>query len=294
MTDDSAESSSVTQVLEAQIRYHRRGEGRPVVLLHPLRMQLEYFDPLCHELEDADLELISVDLPGHGDSTAPSVAYNAGYFTDSVEALLDNLDLHATTIVGESIGGSIALGLAARQCHRVVGVVAVNPYDYGTGGGIRRSSTTGNIVFTAMLLPIVGPVVARAGTRAVLRRVLEGGLYHPDRLSPELVDRLHQSGSRPGHARALRSLTRNWKSWIAARRHYENIQVPVTLVYGDNDWSNQDERDSNCRAIPTARTASIERCGHFSSLEEPACIATLVRLALGLPSRDCPADDGDE
>ena len=293
MTDDLAERSSA-EILQAHIRYHRSGLGRPVVLLHPLRMQLEYFDPLRNELEDADLELISVDLPGHGHSSAPSVAYNACYFTDSVEALLDNLDLHDTTIVGESIGGSIALGLAGRQCHRVVSVVALNPYDYGEWGGIRRSSTTGNIVFTTMLLPIVGPVVARAGTRTVLRRVLEGGLYNPDRLSPELVDRLHESGSRPGHARALHSLTRNWNSWIAARRHYESIQVPVTLVYGDNDWSNQDERDSNCRAISTARTASIERCGHFSSLDKPACVATLIRLALGLPSRNRPADDGDE
>jgi pimeloyl-ACP methyl ester carboxylesterase len=245
-------------------------------------------------LEDADLELISVDLRGHGHSSAPPVAYNACYFTDSVEALLDNLDLHDTTIVGESIGGSIGLGLAARHCHRVVGVVALNPYDHGKWGGIRRSSTTGNIVFTTMLLPIVGPAVARTGTKTVLRRVLEGGLYNPDRLSPELVDRLHQSGSRPGHARALRSLTRNWNSWIAARRHYGDIQVPVTLVYADNDWSNLDERHSNRRAIPTARTASIERCGHFSSLERPACVATLMRLALGMPSRDRPTEDADE
>jgi pimeloyl-ACP methyl ester carboxylesterase len=293
MTGDTA-GRSFAQVLEADVRYDRRGQGRPVVLLHPLRMQLEYFNPLCTELEDADLELISVDLPGHGHSSAPSVAYNARYFTDSIEALLDHLDLHDATVVGESIGGSIALGLAARHCHRVVGVVALNPYDYGKWGGVRRSSTTGNIVFTTMLLPIVGPVVARAGTRTVLRRVLEGGFYHPDRLSPELVDRLHQSGWRPGHARALRSLTRNWDSWIAARRSYGDIQVPITLVYGDNDWSHQDERDSNRRAIPNARTASIERCGHFSSLEKPACVATLIRLALGLPSRDRPAEDGDE
>jgi pimeloyl-ACP methyl ester carboxylesterase len=294
MTEQPAGGWSTAQVNGAALRYRRRGGGRPVVLLHPLRMQLEYFNSLCNELEDEDLELISVDLPGHGHSSAPSVAYNAGYFTDSVEALLDNLDLHDTTIVGESIGGSIALGLAARHCPRVVRVVALNPYDYGKWGGIRRSSTTGNNVFTTMLLPILGPVVARAGTRTVLRRVLEGGLYSPDRLSPELVDRLHESGSRPGHARALRSLTRNWNSWITARRHYDDIEVPVTLVYGDNDWSNQDERERNRRAIPTARTASIERCGHFSSLEKPACVGTLIRLALGLPTRDRPTGDSDE
>ena len=50
--------------------------------LHPLRMQLEYFDPVCAELGDADAELIAVDLPGHGHSGAPAVDYTASYFTD--------------------------------------------------------------------------------------------------------------------------------------------------------------------------------------------------------------------
>jgi hypothetical protein len=69
----------------------------------------------------------------------------------------------------------------------------------------------------------------------VLRRVLDGGLYDPRCLSPQLVDELYQSGRRPGHGRALRSLSRNWHSWISARDRYPAIQIPVTLAYGDHD-----------------------------------------------------------
>ena len=65
MTEQPADGSSTAQVNGAAVRYHRRGGGRPVVLLHPLRMQLEYFDPLCQELGDAGVELIAADLPGH-------------------------------------------------------------------------------------------------------------------------------------------------------------------------------------------------------------------------------------
>src|SRR5262249_60077064 len=100
-------------------------------------------------------------------------------------------------------GASSGLGLAAGHGGGVAGVVALNPYDYGRWGGIRRSSATGNVVFTTMLLPLIGPVVAQAGTKGVLRRVLEGGLYDPRRLSPQLLGELQQSGRRPGHSRAL-------------------------------------------------------------------------------------------
>jgi len=275
----------MAQVNGAGVRYKRHGAGRPVVLLHPLRMQLEYFDPLCNELGDADVELIAVDLPGHGHSGAPAADYTAVYFTDAVEALLEGLNAVDVIVVGESIGASIGLGLAARHCSRVAGVVALNPYDYGRWGGIRRSSAIGNVVFTTMLLPLIGPVVAQAGTKGVLRRVLEGGLYDPRRLSPQLVSELQQAGRRPGHGRALRSLSRNWRSWISARDRYPAIQVPVTLAYGDHDWSNHHERDANRQAIPAVRATTIPGCGHFSSLDKPAHVGALIRDFLALPGR---------
>jgi pimeloyl-ACP methyl ester carboxylesterase len=286
MTGQSAGSPATALIDGGAVRYRRRGDGRPVVLLHPLRMQLEYFDTVCSELGDADAELIAVDLPGHGHSGAPAVDYTASYFTNAVEALLDDISVVDAIVVGESIGASIGLGLAARHCSRVAGVVAVNPYDYGRWGGIRRSSTIGNIVFTAMLLPLIGPVVSQAGTKGVLRRVLEGGLYDPRHLSPQLIDELQQSGRRPGHSRALRSLSRNWQSWISARDAYPAIQIPVTLAYGDHDWSNDDERDANRRSIPAVRASTIHDCGHFSSLEEPAHVTALIREALALPGRN--------
>jgi len=286
MTEQSAGRSSTAQVHGAAVRYQRRGDGRPVVLLHPLRMQLEYFDPLCAELGDAGVELIAVDLPGHGHSSAPAADYTAAYFTDAAEALLDSLNVADAIVVGESIGASIGLGLAARHCGRVTGVVALNPYDYGRWGGIRRSSAIGNIVFTTMLPPLIGPVVAQAGTKGVLRRVLEGGLYDPRHLSPQLVDQLYQSGRRPGHSRALRSLSRNWHSWISARDRYPAIQIPLTLAYGDHDWSNHDERDANRRAVPAARATTIHDCGHFSSLDKPAHVTALIRDFLALPGRN--------
>ena len=285
MTEQPAGGWSTAQVNGAAVRYQRRGGGRPVVLLHPLRMQLEYFDPVCAGLSAADVELIAVDLPGHGHSGAPAADYTASYFTDAVEALLDDLNVADAIVAGESIGASIGLGLAARHSSRVAGVVALNPYDYGRWGGIRRSSAVGNIVFTTMLLPVIGPVVAQAGTKGVLRRVLDGGLYDHRHLSPRLVDELYQSGRRPGHGRALRSLSRNWQSWISARDRYPAIQVPVTLAYGNHDWSNQEERDANRQVIPAVRASMIDDSGHFSSLEKPACVASLIRDALALASQ---------
>ena len=258
------------------LRYLRLGAGRTVVLLHTLRTQLEYFLPLVRELGD-EFDVVVPDLPGHGQSAAPTVEYTAEYFADTIEQFLEASGLEDVLLAGESIGASIALAIAGRRNPRVAGVVAINPYDYGRWGGIRRSSALANVLFTAMLWPVIGAIVARAGTRGILRRVLEGGLSDPRKLPRELLDDLYRCGSLPGHARAFRSLCMHWPSWIRARAAYEAIRRPVTLVYGDEDWSRPEEREANARAIQSVRRLSLPHCGHFSCLEEPQQVARIIR-----------------
>ena len=127
-----------TAVNGGDVRYLRAGSGTPVVFVHTLRTQLEMFLQVIEQLDTTQVEVIAIDLPGHGESTAPPVDYTAGYFTDAVEGLLAHLDLHKAVFVGESIGASIGLILAARGKPRIAHVVAVNPYDYGRRGGTRR------------------------------------------------------------------------------------------------------------------------------------------------------------
>jgi pimeloyl-ACP methyl ester carboxylesterase len=264
----------------AELRYFRAGAGRPVVLLHTLRTQLEYFQRLIERLDTTQSVVIAVDLPGHGRSSATSVDYTADFFADAIEQLLESFELSDAILVGDSIGATIALVIAARGNRRVSHVVAVNPYDYGRWGGIRRSSGLAKVLFTAMLWPGIGEIVARTGIRGVLRRVMEGGRHDPRLLPPGLIDGMHRCGSLPGHARAFRSLNQQWRSWIDARSDYPAIEIPVTLVYGSDDWSRAPEREANAHAIPGARTVALERCGHFASLEKPYAISQLVREAL--------------
>jgi pimeloyl-ACP methyl ester carboxylesterase len=263
-------------VRDAEIRYLRIGTGKPVVLLHTLRTQLEYFRGLLERIDLDRFEAIAVDLPGHGRSSAPRADYTADFFSDAVEQLLEQLEVREATIVGDSIGAAIALILAARGNTRVTRVVAINPYDYGRRGGIRRSSPLANVVFTTMIWPGIGTVVARTEAPPILRGVLRGGLYDPSVLPDDLVGELSRCGRLPGHARAHRSLHRHWRSWLEARERYDRIDVPVALAYSDHDWSRPDEREANARAIPSATVTSLPQCGHFASLERPELVAELL------------------
>jgi pimeloyl-ACP methyl ester carboxylesterase len=262
------------------LRYFRAGTGTPVVLLHTLRTQLEYFEPLIRHLDLAKIQVFAVDLPGHGESSAPPVDYTAGYFTDEVEGFLETCDITDAIVAGDSIGASIGLLLAARRNPRVRGVVAVNTYDYGRWGGVRRNSLLANVLFTTLLVPGIGRVAVHTEMEWQIRRVMRSGLHDPDKLPPDLVARMHRCGSLPGHPRAFRSLLLEWRSWIDAREQYPAIEIPVTLAYGDGDWARPNEREANARVIPGARAVTIANAGHFASLDKPQEIAGLIGEAV--------------
>jgi pimeloyl-ACP methyl ester carboxylesterase len=72
---------------------------------------------------------------------------------------------------------------------------------------------------------------------------------------------------------------RSLNGFVAARRRYPNVQVPVTLVYSQQDWSRAAERAQVARLVPDAETVTLPNTGHFSALERPADVARVVRTA---------------
>ncbi len=95
------------------------GSGPAVLLIHGLGATKVSFLPTLNALADSH-HAIAVDLPGFGDSVKPiSAAYDARYFASAMTALLDALDLAKADVVGNSMGGRVALEIGMRSPARV-------------------------------------------------------------------------------------------------------------------------------------------------------------------------------
>jgi len=257
------------------LRYIKVGQGPPLVLLHTLRTQLDMFQKVIPALSQ-HFEVYVLDYPGHGFSDIPDVQYTPELFIKSVAGFLEQVNVENATVVGESIGGSIALVLAARHNPRVRRVIAVNPYDYDAGRGLRRSSGLANLVFGLNDVPVVGATVTRLRQYSIFERIMEGGVAHKDALPQALLRELYEVGNRPGHYRAFMSLVAHWPDWEKARAEYNKIDVPALLVYGDHDWSHPEEREANHRAIPGAQITIVKDAGHFLCLDAPEELTQII------------------
>src|SRR5687768_11095004 len=154
----SVEPTLVRIADKLSLRYAKSGHGPPVVLLHTIRTQLEYFRSLAPLLAEK-FTVYAVDLPGHGRSPIDrSAQYDEPYMRKGVVGFLEALDLRDVTFVGESIGAVLALTVAADVPDRVRAVYALNPYDYETryGDGIRRGNWFANMIIVSSQSPSLG------------------------------------------------------------------------------------------------------------------------------------------
>lgn len=250
------------------LRYVKVGQGPPLVLLHTLRTQLDMFQKVVPELSQY-FEVYALDYPGHGFSDIPRVEYTPKLFISSVAGFLEQLNIENATVMGESIGGTIALVLAARHNPRVERVIAVNPYDYDEGRGLRRSSAIANLLFGLNNVPILGSTFMRFRQYPIFQKVMEGGVSHGEALPLALLREMNDVGNRPHHYQAFMSLVAHWAQWEKARAEYAKIDIPVLLVYGEQDWSRPDEREANRKIIPRSQMKTVSGASHFLSLDAP-------------------------
>jgi pimeloyl-ACP methyl ester carboxylesterase len=257
-----------------RLRYLKAGSGPALILLHTVRTQLDHFQLVIPRLVDA-FTVYAIDFPGMGWSDiTPGATYTEPALRRAIVELITSLDVTDVTLAGESMGATVALTASTELEDRVQRVVAFNPYDYSKGVG--RANGVAALYVGSARLTGIGSVVTMMENKPVLGVVLRGGLVDGSRLPDDYLAELRRVGRRPGYARVAREVFRNVDSMIAARAAYGRITAPVTLVYGEQDWSRRTEREANAALLGHARSIALPRTGHFAALEQPEQVADIL------------------
>lgn len=257
-----------------KVRYLRTGQGPALVLLHSIRTQLDLFQRVIPKLTDR-FTVYAFDYPGFGWSDiVPGADYREPAMRGHVVNFIERLDLRDITLAGESLGATLALTTAAVLGDRVKQVVAFNPYDYLPG--VERANLLASVIIKSVRAPLIGPIFAAMESPATLAGILKGGFYDARRLPADFIDELAKGGKRPGYSNVARAVYRGLPSYVAARSYYAQIDVPVTLVYGDHDWSRPAEREANRTRIKRAKMVVLKDASHIASLERPDEFARII------------------
>ena len=261
------------------VRVIRVGQGEPLVLMHTIRTQIEYFHQIISTLS-LYFTVYAIDLPGHGESSnSNKINYDEPYFRESVIDVINQLRLNNVTLVGESIGATLSLTVAASIPEKIKQVIAINAYDYETryADGIRRGSFIANFLMWHFSVPGIGAIFAALENSFILGLVMNGGVTNIKKMPAALVKLFDKTGHKPGYRYVERNVLANWRSWAKAPTLYNKIECPVTLVYGEKDWSSSEERLATLSKIPQSKAEEVPNSGHFLSVDNPDAVKRIFK-----------------
>jgi len=269
------------------VRVHRPQRVSPeVVLLHGVSLDSTCWTPLVRASGEADLPWLLVDLPGFGGSDPLPGPVSLDAMAAAVVAVLDSLGADACHLVGHSMGGFLALHLAARHPTRVRSVASLSgsyvtvldlvndplraalahPRAWATYAGVRAVAGGG---------PLVQRVLAAGARTGLLRWGTTGLVAHPRGVPDSLLAAL-VSGNRPRSFRYAEA-TGHGYDW---RTTWGEVGVPVLAGYGDRDRlvTGHDARALRS-VLPGAHQVVLGGTAHLSPMERPdAWLAELRRL----------------
>jgi pimeloyl-ACP methyl ester carboxylesterase len=252
-----------------RVRYVRRGHGPAVVLVHGLASSMYTWADVIPALAK-DHDVVAVDLPGFGGSDIPD-DLSPSVYPDTVLALMDRLGISRATLIGNSLGGAVAVVLAARHPERVRRLVLIDSAGFNLDPS-RRPLILRLLGFGPVAAALDALPVRRSVVTAALRQVF----YDRAHVTPEKVEEYLAPLARPGATEAIRSLLAR-QAAFGLPALVREVRVPTMIVWGRNDrWIPAADADRFASAIPAARKVVLEECGHVPQEERPAELVHLL------------------
>jgi len=252
-----------------RIHVEERGSGRPVLLLHGHGATMDTFALLAPRLAERGFRVVAMDQRGFGRSSSVPPAFDLWGLCDDAVTVLEALGLRRTIVVGHSMGGAVALGLAISHPEilgeYVAGLVLINSSARGPADRAltraRAAALDWPVVERLSRDPRHGIVFARKNfgvdarrSHVVAARAI--GLDSPVR-------------RRRGFARRLLG--------IDLTEAVPTIRLPVLALAGSADRVVSPEGSAEIAAlIPGARFELLEGAGHMLPMERSADVANLI------------------
>jgi pimeloyl-ACP methyl ester carboxylesterase len=259
-----------------RVAYRDEGTGEALLLIHGMAGSSATWRAIIPALSKK-YRVVAPDLLGHGESTKPRGDYSLGAFAASLRDLLDELGISKATVVGQSLGGGVAMQFTYQHrdyCQRLALI---------SSGGLGPDLNWILRILSAPGAELVLPVVAQ---RAVLNvgSKLGSWLTSVGIQSPRgsemwsAYSSLADPQTRQAFLRTLRSVVDYRGQAVSALgKIHVSHGLPTLLIWGEQDRIIPVAHGYAAHeAVPGSRLEILAGVGHFPHVEAPAAVVDIL------------------
>ena len=259
-------------------------QGSPIVLLHCATCSMDWWDNLAPLLEQ-DHRVIRIDLLGMGGSDKPGSGYSMDDQASAVAEALAKLHVVGATVVGHSLGGSVAVAVAEQSPQLASRIVIV---DQSPEDGFEHESLGEHL----STWPVIGQAVARLVQVAPASAIrgeydqafapgynISSGFDNPDQPVDDLRTMTYTS------LKDTLDAEQDYVDQSPLDKRLEALHVPLLVIFGAEDQIYDPQAAiARYQQVPGAQTHLIPGAGHSPNVEKPNLVAPLI-LAFATPPK---------
>jgi pimeloyl-ACP methyl ester carboxylesterase len=287
----NVEGAEIVETSHGAVQVLDEGDpaGSPIVLIHCYTCSIEWWQKLSPLLA-REHRVLSVDLLGHGGSDKPGAGYSIEDQAGALAEALSSLGVQGATVVGHSLGGTVATGLAEQSPQLASKVVLI---DQAPDDSFEDESFTQKLGYVPVIGQAMQRLVAWAPDSSVRDQYEEAfapdfniasGFENPDQVVDDLREMTYTAFVDAGEAEDDFTDGRPLDERLSA------LGVPLLVIFGAEDQVYDAEptleRYDN---VPSVQTKLIDGAGHSPNVETPDQVAQLI-LAFATPVPVQPAE----
>ena len=277
-----------------RVAYRDAGSGDVLLLIHGMAGSSHTWRAMMPQLSKR-YRVIAPDLLGHGQSAKPRGDYSLGAFAVWLRDLLDELGVASATIVGQSLGGGVAMQFVYQHpdyCERLI-LISSGGLGPDVGWMLRLLSAPG----AEAILPVIAPPPVLSVGNKLRSWFSTAGIQSPR--GAELwsaYSSLADSDTRRAFLRTLRSVVDYQGQAVSAlNRLHVAADLPIMAIWGDNDnIIPVDHAYAAHEARPESRLEVLPGVGHFPQVERPSEVVDLIDDFISTTSRSRTTRRSDE
>jgi len=269
-----------------RIAYRDAGAGETLLLIHGMAGSSATWRAVIPELAKR-YRVVAPDLLGHGESAKPRGDYSLGAFAAWLRDLLDELGIRRATVVGQSLGGGVAMQFTYQHrdyCERLV-LISSGGLGPDLNWILRILSAPG----AELVLPVVAPQPVLSLGNKLGSWLASAGVKSPR--AGEMWSAYCSLSDRPTRQAFLRTLRSvvdyRGQAVSALGKIHVSYGLPTLLIWGEQDRIIPVAHGYAAHeAVPGSRLEVLAGVGHFPHVESPTAVVDILDDFITTTGRD--------